>query len=148
MEMTPPPAPAAPAVPAADPHPWLGHIEILISVVLRVGVLTSLFVIVVGTVLSFARHPRYLTSPADLTSLTKPGAAFPHSIRQVAEGVEHGQGRAVVVAGLLLLIATPVVRVAISVASFTVERDWPFVVITLVVLCLLIVSFFLGKAGG
>jgi uncharacterized membrane protein len=40
--------------------------------------------------------------------------------------------------GLLLLIATPVARVLFSVLGFALERDWMYVVMTLLVLGLLI----------
>jgi len=42
--------------------------------------------------------------------------------------------------GLLLLIATPVARVAFSVVAFAAERDWLYVAITLIVLAILIYS--------
>jgi len=37
-------------------------------------------------------------------------------------------------AGLVILMATPVGRVVISVAQYAVERDWVFVVLTTIVL--------------
>ena len=40
----------------------------------------------------------------------------------------------VILVGLLLLIATPVARVAFSLAAFAVEKDWAYVAITAVVL--------------
>jgi uncharacterized membrane protein len=40
--------------------------------------------------------------------------------------------------GLLLLIATPVARVLFSVLGFALERDWMYVVLTLLVFALLI----------
>jgi uncharacterized membrane protein len=46
------------------------------------------------------------------------------------------------------LIATPVLRVAISVLAFVYQRDRTFVVITTVVLALLLTSFVLGRGGG
>jgi uncharacterized membrane protein len=66
----------------------------------------------------------------------------------VVRGIQHSQGRAIVTLGLLLLVATPVLRVAVSVIAFVYQRDRTFVVITSVVLLLLITSFMLGKAGG
>jgi uncharacterized membrane protein len=69
-------------------------------------------------------------------------------VPSVIRGLEHSQGRAIVMAGLLLLIATPVVRVAISVLAFVYQRDRTFVVITSVVLALLLTSFALGRGGG
>jgi uncharacterized membrane protein len=124
------------------------NVELLISGLLRVGVVTSLAVVILGTVLSFVHHPEYLSSKTELARLTRPGAAFPHSLANVWDGVRHAQGQAVVVAGLLLLIATPVMRVAVSVLAFVYEKDRVFVVITTIVLAFLLLSFVLGKAGG
>jgi uncharacterized membrane protein len=124
------------------------RVELAISSVLRIGVLTSLLVVLAGTVVTFVHHPHYLSSRHDLVPLTKPGAEFPHTVPSVIRGLEHSQGRAIVMAGLLLLIATPVLRVAISVLAFVYQRDRTFVVITTVVLALLLTSFVLGRGGG
>jgi uncharacterized membrane protein len=123
-------------------------VELLISDVLRVGVAVSLSLVVIGTVVSFLHHPDYVTSQEQLKRLTSPGAAFPRTPAQVIGGLKHGRGQAIVVIGLVLLIATPVVRVAVSIAGFIYERDWAFVVITTIVLFLLILSFVLGKVEG
>jgi uncharacterized membrane protein len=124
------------------------RVELAISSLLRIGVLTSLLVVLVGTLVTFVHHPHYLSSRHDLVPLTKPGAEFPHTVPSVIRGLEHSQGRAIVMAGLLLLIATPVLRVAISVLAFVYQRDRTFVVITTVVLALLLTSFVLGRGGG
>jgi uncharacterized membrane protein len=124
------------------------RVELAISSLLRIGVLTSLLVVLAGTVVTFVHHPHYLSSRHDLVPLTKPGAEFPHTVPSVIRGLEHSQGRAIVMAGLLLLIATPVLRVAISVLAFVYQRDRTFVVITTVVLALLLTSFVLGRGGG
>jgi len=123
-------------------------VELAISNLLRVGVGTSLLVVLVGTVVTFVHHPHYLGSRRDLVHLTKPGAEFPHTFPAVIHGVQHSQGRAMVMAGLLLLIATPVLRVAVSILAFVYQRDRTFVIITSAVLTLLVASFVLGKAGG
>jgi uncharacterized membrane protein len=126
----------------------LERVELVISVLLRVGVVVSLLVVVVGTVVSFVHHPAYLYSATDLGYLTKPGGAVPHTIGEVLAGVRAGRGQAIVVAGLLLLVATPVLRVAVAIGAFVVQRDRVFALITAAVLALLLLSFFLGKAGG
>ncbi len=46
----------------------------------------------------------------------------------------------VVLSGLLMLIATPVARVVFSVYAFAAERDWMYVVFTLIVLAILLIS--------
>lgn len=47
--------------------------------------------------------------------------------------------------GLLVLLATPVLRVVGSILAFAYERDWRFAGITLVVLIIVISSILLGK---
>jgi uncharacterized membrane protein len=54
----------------------------------------------------------------------------------------------VVTAGLLLLILTPILRVAVSIVAFIIEKDRIFVFITATVLAVLLLSFLLGKAGS
>src|SRR5439155_24583699 len=123
------------------------RVTLLIGAIRRVGVMTSLSVGVFGTVISFLHHPDYTSVPAELARLTSPGAAFPQTLREVWQGVRQGRGQSVVVVGLLLLIATPVIRVAVSVFAFVYQRDRVFVAITSLVLALLLLSFVLGKAG-
>jgi uncharacterized membrane protein len=123
----------------------IGGVEILISWLLRVGVVMSLSMVVVGLLLMFIHHPSYLFSMMDLQRLTSPGAAFPHTLREVVNGLLAGRGQAVVAVGLLMLIVTPIMRVAVSIVGFALQRDRAFVLITGGVLTILIISFVLGK---
>lgn len=120
--------------------------EIWISTILRVGVWMSLSVILTGMAVTFTRHPEYRSSATSLPTLTDPGQAAPHSIADVVDGLRNLRGRAIIELGLLMLIATPVVRVAASVAVFASLKDRKFVLITLAVLTLLLISFWLGGA--
>ncbi|HET6796747.1 MAG TPA: DUF1634 domain-containing protein [Gemmatimonadales bacterium] len=123
------------------------RVELIISRVLRTGVMASLVLIVVGTLLTFLHHPGYASSPSDLARLTQPGAAVPHTLRGVATGVLALRGQSIVAAGLLLLMLTPVIRVAVSIVAFMVQRDRVYVAITSVVLLLLLLSFALGRSA-
>jgi uncharacterized membrane protein len=131
---------------AADQQ--LHRVELLISGILRAGVCLSFLLIVAGTLVTFLHHPSYLASEAALQRLTRPGAAFPHTAREELTAIRELRGQAVVVLGLAVLVATPVLRVAVSIAAFAVQRDRAFVLITCVVLALLLLSFFLGRGGG
>jgi uncharacterized membrane protein len=122
--------------------------ELIISAVLRIGVVSSMVVILAGTLLSFLHHREYVTSPAELQRLTQPGAAVPQTLHDVGKGVAQLRGRSVVAAGLLLLILTPVIRVAASIVAFVIQRDRIYVLITSLVLLLLLLSFSLGRAIG
>jgi uncharacterized membrane protein len=123
------------------------QVELLISTLLRVGVVVSLAIVLIGTIATFAHHREYFSSPAARNEIFNSDAAYPHSIRQVVLGVRDLQGRAIVMLGLLLLIATPVMRVAVSIFGFVYEHDRKYVVITSIVLLLLLLSFVLGKAS-
>ena len=42
--------------------------------------------------------------------------------------------------GIIVLLSTPVARVAVSIGEYAIERDWPFVALTAVVLLELVAS--------
>jgi uncharacterized membrane protein len=107
----------------------------------------SLCGIALGTLISFIRHPDYLYSARALERLTAPGAA-PHQLEAVLDGLARARGQALVMVGLLFLIATPVLRVALSVFIFLRERDRPMLALTLAVLILLLLSIAIGRAGA
>jgi uncharacterized membrane protein len=65
----------------------------------------------------------------------------------VAKAAAAGGGRAWVQLGAILLIAVPVARVVFSVYAFARMRDRLYVVVTLIVLTLLLISLFSGVGG-
>lgn len=131
--------------PIAPIHAPAGRVEILISHLLRAGVMASIIILLTGLVLMFAHHPSYLRAGSDLQRLVRPGAAFPHSLHGIVEGLRTCRGQAVIAIGLIVLIATPIMRVAVSIVAFAVERDRVYVLITSAALAVLLASFFLGR---
>ena len=97
-----------------------------------------------GTLISFTSGA---ASSQTISQLTGEAATFPRNAAWLLQSLAAGQGRALIVFGLLLLIATPVLRVLLSLTVFARQRDWPYVAITAVVLVLLGLSFVLGKAA-
>ena len=63
-----------------------------------------------------------------------------HSLSGVLHGIAQGRSECLVQLGLLMLIATPVARVALSAAAFAIQRDRLYVAITVIVLCALCAS--------
>jgi len=122
-------------------------VDTLISYVLRGGVTISIIVVLIGLTITFVHHPDYFRSRPALGALTNPGTSYPSTIGAVIDGVRDRRGQAIVTLGLLLLIATPVARVAVSIAVFAIEHDRLYVIITTLVLSLLLLSFFLGANG-
>lgn len=140
---TPGPAPTG-----AEEDPRVRRVELAISLVLRFGVVVSVVVVGVGLGLMFAHHPAYdtVTGSYSYHRLTSSSFPFPHTFSQLGASLRAGRGEGIVVLGILLLIATPVLRVAVSVLSFAYQRDHAMTVVTVFVLAVLVVSFFLG--GG
>jgi uncharacterized membrane protein len=134
-----------PSDPSRDPA--LVRMELFLGRLLRAGVVTSMILVFAGLALMFLHHRSYLHSADELKRLTDPGAAFPKSLAEVADGLHDRHGQSVVALGLLVLILTPILRVAVSIGLFALERDRAFVVITTAVLTILLASFFLGKVG-
>ena len=121
--------------------------EDAISTVLRAGVATSITIIAIGLLLTFVHHRDYFSSRPALGSLIDARANYTASVGAVIEGARQGRGQSIVMIGILVLIATPVVRVAMSIALFAAEHDRVYVGITSVVLLLLILSFVIGAGG-
>ena len=69
---------------------------------------------------------------------------FPQTLAEVGTGLLVLRPQAVITLGLLFLIATPVVRVIVSLVAFAFERDRRYVLITAVVLVILLASLFSG----
>ncbi|NPC86234.1 DUF1634 domain-containing protein, partial [Pyxidicoccus fallax] len=119
--------------------------ELLISDLLRYGVLLSLSLVTLGTLVTFLRHPDYLVSSEALQRLTAPHPV-PHGLRDVVVGAMAARGQSFVMAGLLVMMAVPVMRVGLSLLIFRQQRDTVYVAITTAVLALLGLSFLLGAA--
>ncbi|MST32379.1 DUF1634 domain-containing protein [Acidimicrobiaceae bacterium USS-CC1] len=121
-------------------------VEVAISLVLRIGVVLSVAVIAVGLGLMFAHHPDYvaITGRFGYRHLTSRGAPFPHSFAALGRAIGAGEGRGIIVLGVLILILTPVLRVAVGVLAFIYEKDPPMTIVTLYVLIVLVGSFFLA----
>ena len=119
-----------------------------IVILLRIGVIASILIIATGIAITFVHHPEYFSSRPALGAVTSPNAHFPSTLRDVIAGVRQLRGQAIIMAGLLILIATPVARVAMSVVIFIIVRDRLYIAITSAVLAILLVSFAAGRAGG
>jgi uncharacterized membrane protein len=112
------------------------RLEAMIGNLLRAGLMLASVVVLAGAALYLARHggahPSYHIfrgEPAELRGL---GGIL------AAAGSLHG--RALIQLGLLLLLATPVARVAFSLVAFALQRDRLYVGVTATVLAVLLYS--------
>jgi uncharacterized membrane protein len=112
------------------------RVEKLLGALLLTGVMISGLVVFIGGVLYLLRYGR---DPVHYENFD-PQQAGLHSIVEVGKFALHGDGRAIIAIGLLLLIATPVMRVVFSMVAFALEKDRLYVVLTLIVLVILLLS--------
>ncbi|WP_222538473.1 DUF1634 domain-containing protein [Pedobacter polysacchareus] len=114
--------------------------EQLIGQVLRYGVLTSGIIAIIGgiwyLIQSGSGIPNYTSfsgEPAGYTSLTG-----------IIKGLAAGSAKEIIQLGVVILIATPILRIVFSLFSFILEKDRLYIVITLIVLLIIIFSMFGG----
>ena len=132
-------------MPQNQPNPAMTdqQIENVIGVLLRAGVILSALVVLFGGVVYLSHHRGAHT---DYRIFHSEPAGL-RNISSIAALVFHWRGQAIIQLGLLLLIATPVARVAFSVWGFAREHDRLFVIFTLIVLAILLYSMF-GPTPG
>jgi uncharacterized membrane protein len=108
----------------------------LIGGLLRAGVILSAAVTVAGGVWYLIQTggtmPRDRVFHAESPEL--------RSVSGVLRGIAAGHAASLIQLGLLLLMATPVARVALSVYAFASEGDRTYVILTLIVLAALAAS--------
>ncbi len=108
----------------------------IVGNLLRIGVIVASVVVAIGAAVFFAKH----------------GASHEHyhvfrsepgPLRNVIGVVKDSltfSGRGIMQLGLLLMIATPIMRVIFTLGSFIVLKDKAYIVITIIVLTVLLIS--------
>jgi uncharacterized membrane protein len=113
----------------------------IIGRLLQSGVILAAAFVLAGGAVFLARHPTPVTN-------YRVFQGEPEEFRTVS-GIIHEarelRGRGLIQLGLLILIATPIARVAFSAVAFLYQRDWTYVVVTLIVLGLLVYSLLGGQ---
>ncbi|MGM0169458.1 hypothetical protein IGI39_003774 [Enterococcus sp. AZ135] len=104
-------------------------IERSIGYILRIGVIVSAAIILMGMVLLF-----FVPSSPQV----------PNSLSLIVEGLLQLNGEAFIMLGLFCLILTPVLRVVVSIFAFAKEKDYLYVVITVIVLVILVIGMSFG----
>jgi len=119
-------------------------IERMVSRLLRAGVVISGIVVFSGGIYFLARHGHEIADHH--TFHGEP--SVDRIVGQILAGAVALRARSIIQMGLLLLIATPIARVAFSLVAFALERDRTYVVITAIVLTILLYSLISGALQG
>jgi uncharacterized membrane protein len=119
------------------------QLEELLGYVLRSGVMLAAVVVVLGGILYLGRYgtsaPNYHVFRGEPTDLRNVSGIIMNTLQFRSRGI--------IQLGLLLLIATPIARVVLSIIGFIRQRDASYVLVTLIVLFLLLYSLMGGRLG-
>jgi uncharacterized membrane protein len=127
----------APAPNASGPRRWTDHeVDLVIGRLLQIGVAIAAAVVLAGSVMLLAHHGHDV-----VTHSVFRGASGPlTSVGAIVQAAMTGDALAVIQVGLVLLIATPIARVALTLVAFVVQKDWLYTGLTGVVLGILLVG--------
>jgi uncharacterized membrane protein len=112
------------------------QLEIIIGNLLRAGVLLAAGIVTLGGVLYLVQHHGDPVAYHHFVA----GGSDTRTLGGIVSSAAHLDSAAIIQFGLLLLIATPVARVAMAVVGFALERDRLYVVVSLIVLAVLLAS--------
>jgi uncharacterized membrane protein len=125
----------------SDGGPSDHAVEQIIGRLLQVGVFTAAAVAIVGAILVLIQHGSAAPAFSDFR------AAPQHltSIGGIVRGVRELRSESIVQLGIVLLIMTPMLRVAFTLVAFVLQRDRVYIAITSLVLALLVYGLAFGR---
>jgi uncharacterized membrane protein len=114
------------------------RLEIAMGKILRTGVTVAALVVLAGGILYILQAsgpvPDYSHFHVAPTADKHFGSIFAGALRF--------QSKSLIEDGILLLIATPIVRVLVGVVGFSLLKDWLYTTVSAIVLTVLLLSFF------
>ena len=114
----------------------------MIGLVLRYGVVSSFIIVATGVVLLFLEGQTGYYPMGTAQQLFDNPNTFLIGLAPLVQGVIAAKPYAIIELGLIVLLATPVARVVISIFLFMEEKRYIFVSITATVLAILLLSMF------
>jgi uncharacterized membrane protein len=117
--------------------------QAVIGWVLRAGVFISMLVVFIGGVIYLYRHGQTTANYHQFRGVPD----FVQNFTGITNGILHFRGQAIIQAGIILLIATPIIRVIFSAVGFVLEKDHLYTAITCIVLAVIIISALSGRVG-
>jgi uncharacterized membrane protein len=118
-------------------------VEIFIGQQLRWGVISASIIAFIGGMIYLFSHGQETPNYTEFTG----APLYVRHLPGIIHGVLQLDGLAIIQLGVVVLLATPITRIAFSVLAFAMEKDMLYVVITLIVLGVITFSIFSGFGG-
>lgn len=121
-------------------------VERYIGKLLRYGVILSCAITLFGGVIYIFQNKGVMPDYSPIPSNEDfPGVAeYLRELSTILPRVLNFDGAAIIQLGVVVLIATPILRVAFSAIAFLIEKDYMYVTITLIVLAIIILNMVFG----
>jgi uncharacterized membrane protein len=117
--------------------------QVVIGWVLRIGVIVSISIVFIGGIIYLSRHGYEIADNRKFIGIPD----FVQNAAGIFNGIFSFRGRAIIQFGIILLIATPILRVIFSAIGFVLEKDYLYLGISLLVLLIIFASMLSGHAG-
>ena len=117
--------------------------QLLLGRVLLAGTFISISIVIFGGVIFLYRHGESLPDYKKFNGIPP----FLQHLTSLFKAAADFKGQAIIQLGIILLIATPVMRVMFSAIGFILEKDFMYFGISLLVLLIIFASMLSGHAG-
>ncbi len=115
--------------------------QLFIGHFLRIGALSACFTALAGGIIYLCKHGNERIP--DFGNFQGEPAAFT-TFSGILKGLSEGISTEIIQFGIMILIATPILRVLLSLVSFTLEKDKLYTFISFIVLAVILLSMFTG----
>ncbi|MFC3562823.1 DUF1634 domain-containing protein [Pedobacter jamesrossensis] len=115
-------------------------LQAFIGNALRIGVITSFSFILFGGISYLIAHGSHFSDFTSFKIYTVP-------LKEMFKGVLSLNSKSIIQLGIIILIATPIMRVVFSAISFALAKDILYTGITLLVLLIIAFSMISGYTG-
>lgn len=119
------------------------EIGLILGKVLRIGVYSACIIAAIGGIIYMFYDNAILPNYKATTEFTGTAENL-RDFKDIFRGVLALNGASIIQLGVIVLIATPIIRVALSIFTFLYEKDYLYVVITIIVLCIIMINMFFG----
>jgi len=117
------------------------QLQTIIGNVLRYGVLSALTVTLIGGFILLFNDSQQVVS---FSTFTEKNQNLLMVFNDMLAGIKEVNGESIIFLGIFLLFLTPILRLILSLFSFLLEKDIMYVVITLLVIAVIIISMTFG----
>lgn len=114
-------------------------VQVLVGNTLRIGVWVSMGITLLGLVLFLAQNS---SKSFDATMLAADPVNFTFSA--LIHGIMQGDALSIIQLGVLVLLITPILRIFFALYGYWQEGNKLYIIISLVVLCIIASSLFIG----